>query len=43
MAKVEFQYNGEITVIQCKETQKMAEICDNFISKYHINENEIYY
>ena len=43
MAKVEFQYNGEITMIQCKENQKMAEICDNFISKYHINENEIYY
>ena len=43
MASVEFQYNGTITVIQCKEDQKMKEICNNFIIKSKIKENEIYY
>ena len=43
MAQVEFQYNGTNTVIQCQEYQKMSEICNNFITKSHINENEINY
>ena len=43
MASVEFQYNGIMTVIQCQENQKMKEICNNFIIKSKIKENEIYY
>ena len=43
MTQVEFQYNGNITVIQCQEEQKMSEICNNFINKSKINDKEIYY
>ena len=43
MAQVEFQYNGTNTIIQCQENQKMSEICTNFVTKAHINENEINY
>ena len=43
MTQVEFQYNGVSTIIQCQENQKMSEICNNFISKSHLNENEINY
>ena len=43
MAQVEFQYNGVITIIQCQESQKMEEICNNFKNKAKINEKEIYY
>jgi len=43
MAQVEFQYIGNNYIIQCQEDQKMIEICNNFISKSNINENEIYY
>ena len=41
MAQVEFQYNGISTIIQCKENQKMYEICNKFISKSHLNENNL--
>ena len=43
MAQVEFQYNGINTIIQCNDEQKMYEICNNFISKTNINENNINY
>ena len=43
MAQVEFQYNGISTIIQCEENQKLNEICNTFINKSNINENEIYY
>ena len=43
MAQVEFQYDGISTIIQCKEDQKMSEICNNFITKTNINENNINY
>ena len=43
MAQVEFQYDGISTIIQCKEDQKMSEICNNFITKSNINENNINY
>jgi len=43
MALVEFIYNGIMTEIQYQEFQKMEEICNNFIRKSNINENEIYY
>ena len=43
MTYVEFQYNGNITIIQCQEEQKMSEICNNFINKSKINDKEIYY
>ena len=38
MTQVEFQYNGNITVIQCQEEQKMSEICNDFINKSKIND-----
>ena len=41
MASVEFQYNGTMTIIQCQENQKMKEICNNFLTKSKIKENEI--
>ena len=43
MAQVEFQCNGISTIIQCNEEQKMYEICNNFISKSNLNENNINY
>ena len=43
MAQVEFQYNGISSIIQCTENQKMYEICNSFISKSHLNENNINY
>ena len=43
MAYVEFQYDGNKTTIQCQTDQKMFEICNNFLSKSNIKENEIYY
>jgi len=43
MASVEFIYNGIMTEIQCQEFQKMEEICNNFIRKSNLNQNEIYY
>ena len=41
MAQVEFQYNSISTIIQCNEDQKMSEICNNFISKSNLDENNI--
>ena len=43
MAQVEFQYDGISTIIQCNEDQNMSEICNNFITKSNINENNINY
>ena len=43
MAQVEFQYNSTNTIIQCKEEERMNEICNNFISKTHLDENNINY
>ena len=43
MAHVEFQYDGISTIIECNEEQKMHEICNNFITKSNINENNINY
>ena len=43
MAQVEFQYDGISTIIECNEEQKMHEICNNFITKSNINENNINY
>ena len=41
MAQVEFQYNDISAIIQCNEEQKMEEICNNFISKLNLNENNL--
>ena len=41
MAQVEFQYNSISTIIQCNEDQKMSEICNNFISKSNLDENNL--
>ena len=43
MAQVEFQYNGNMTIIQCQEDQRMEDICNAFINKVNIKENKIYY
>ena len=43
MAQVVFQYKGESIIIQCQENQKMLEICNSFLIKSHLNENEINY
>ena len=43
MAQVEFQYDGITSIIECDEEQKMSEICNNFISKSNLNENNINY
>ena len=39
MAQVEFQYKGNTTTIECKEDQKMIDICKNFINQSKLNEN----
>ena len=41
MASVEFYYNGASTTIQCQENQTMEKICNAFITKSKIKENEI--
>ena len=41
MAKVEFQFNGVNSIIQCNEEQSIYEICNTFISKSHLNENDV--
>ena len=43
MAKVEFNYKGIKTVIQCLEDEKMEEIFKKFCSKVNININNIYF
>ena len=43
MAQVEFQYNGNMTIIQCQEDQRMEDICNAFINKVNIKECKIYY
>ena len=43
MAQVEFNYNGNINIIQCQEDQKMIDICNNFKSKSDINNKEIFF
>ena len=39
MAQVEFRYKGNTTTIECKEAQKMIDICKNFINQSKLNEN----
>ena len=41
MAQVEFQFKGRSSIIHCKEDQRVYEICNNFISKLHLNENNL--
>ena len=43
MSKVEFNYNGAKTIIQCQSNEKMKNICQNFANKIQINKNEIYF
>jgi len=43
MVEVVFEFNGNSTIIQCQENQKLKEICDDFIFKSHLNENSINY
>ena len=41
MAKVEFQFNGINSIIQCNEEQSIYEICNNFLYKSHLSENDV--
>ena len=43
MSKVEFNYRGNISVIQCQENQKMVEICNIFITKSNINKKDLFF
>ena len=43
MAKVEFNYKGIITVIQCLEDEKMEEIFKKFSTKINIDINNIFF
>ena len=41
MAKVEFQFNGVNSIIQCNEEQSIYEICNTFISKSRLKESDV--
>ena len=43
MAKVEFNYKGNIITIQCKENQLMVDIYNTFMTKSNINKKDIYF
>ena len=43
MAKVEFNYRGNISAIQCQENQKMVEISNIFITKSDINKKDLFF
>ena len=43
MAEVEFIYNGVNTKIQCQTNEKLKDICQKFINKENINNNNIFY
>ena len=40
MAQVEFEYKGITTTINCKEDEKMVDICNNFINQSKLKEND---
>ena len=43
MSQIEFQYNGISTIIQCMDDQAIYEICNKFISKSNLNEDNLHY
>ena len=43
MNQVEFNYNGQITIIQCNQDEKMKDICERFATKVGIDINTIYF
>ena len=43
MSEVEFNYNGTITIIQCKENEKMSDICDRFATKSETNKDSLFF
>ena len=43
MARVEFNYNGNIITIQCQENQKMVDICNIFMTKLCIIKKNIFF
>ena len=43
MNQVEFNYNGQITTIQCNQDEKMKDICERFATKVGIDINTIYF
>ena len=40
---VEFKYNGTDTIIQCKENEKMGDICKRFVTKAQEDKNNLYF
>ena len=43
MNQIEFKYNGMSLVIQCKENEKLKNICQHFCKKAQIDKNEIFF
>ena len=43
MAKVEFNYNGSITIIQCSEDEIMEKICERFATKSETDIKDLYF
>ena len=43
MSQVEFQYNGNKTIIQCNENEKIKEIYKKFTTKTQIEQKNIYF
>ena len=40
---VEFSYEGETTIIQCKQSDTMESITNKFISKFNLDSRFIFY
>ena len=43
MNQAEFRYNGNLTVIQCNENDKMSDVCNKFVKKAELNINTLYF
>ena len=43
MCQVEFRYNEKSIIFQCNESEKICEICNEFILKEQIDKNNIYF
>ena len=43
MCQVEFRLNGDATIIQCNEDDKMSIICNKYASKIQVDKKDIYF
>ena len=43
ICQVEFRFNGDVTIIQCNEDDKMSKICDKYSSKIQVDKKDIYF